>query len=261
MGQRSPVTTTKDPNRAVRGVHDARNPCQALDASAPKAGRTCGVDGSRASLNAARWAVAEAINRDVPLRLVHVSARRSAVNRTGADRCHVTALMWCCSAPKTKSRTWEGPSGSNWHGLPERPARSSSASPAVRANDLRWCTTPGAVSRQAIRGNRHGACRRSALSGRAHPTRWRRVVARRRCCSPWFSTTNPTMMPSCIWRCTKAACGMPLSGKSIGASTVWVRRYPDVHVETVAAGTGCRTELFPPACRRSVGRRGPGRRR
>jgi len=30
-----------------------------------------GIDGSRASLNAAEWAVAEAVQRDVPLRLVH----------------------------------------------------------------------------------------------------------------------------------------------------------------------------------------------
>ena len=32
-----------------------------------------GVDGSTAALNAARWAIAEAISRDVPLRIVHVA--------------------------------------------------------------------------------------------------------------------------------------------------------------------------------------------
>jgi len=31
-----------------------------------------GVDGSRAATNAARWAVDEAISRNVPLRIVHV---------------------------------------------------------------------------------------------------------------------------------------------------------------------------------------------
>ena len=30
-----------------------------------------GIDGSDAAINAAKWAVAEAISRDVPLRLVH----------------------------------------------------------------------------------------------------------------------------------------------------------------------------------------------
>jgi len=39
-------------------------------ASAPV---TVGVDGSDAALNAAKWAVDEAISRDVPLRIVHVT--------------------------------------------------------------------------------------------------------------------------------------------------------------------------------------------
>jgi nucleotide-binding universal stress UspA family protein len=34
-----------------------------------------GIDGSRASLNAARWAVAEAVQRDAVLRLIHVVSR------------------------------------------------------------------------------------------------------------------------------------------------------------------------------------------
>lgn len=32
-----------------------------------------GIDGSRAALDAALWAIDEAIDRDVPLRLVHVT--------------------------------------------------------------------------------------------------------------------------------------------------------------------------------------------
>ncbi len=31
-----------------------------------------GVDGSKAAINAAQWAVDEAVHRDIPLRLVHV---------------------------------------------------------------------------------------------------------------------------------------------------------------------------------------------
>ena len=45
------------------------------------------VDGSRASLNAARWAVA-AVNRDIPLRLVHVmpaAQPQTACAATGPD--------------------------------------------------------------------------------------------------------------------------------------------------------------------------------
>ena len=45
-----------------------------------------GVDGSRASLNAARWAVAEAVNRDVPTPSRSCHAGRSAVNRLRRSR-------------------------------------------------------------------------------------------------------------------------------------------------------------------------------
>lgn len=37
-----------------------------------------GIDGSDAAINAAKWAVAEAISRDVPLRLIHVVPERRA---------------------------------------------------------------------------------------------------------------------------------------------------------------------------------------
>jgi len=37
-----------------------------------------GVDGSRAAINAAKWAIDEAIGRDVPLRIVHVTHIRQA---------------------------------------------------------------------------------------------------------------------------------------------------------------------------------------
>ena len=37
-----------------------------------------GIDGSQAAANAAKWAVDEAVNRQLPLRLVHVAAHRTA---------------------------------------------------------------------------------------------------------------------------------------------------------------------------------------
>ena len=37
-----------------------------------------GVDGSHAAVNAAKWAVDEAIGRQIPLRLVHVVGRKEA---------------------------------------------------------------------------------------------------------------------------------------------------------------------------------------
>jgi nucleotide-binding universal stress UspA family protein len=44
-----------------------------------------GIDGSTASLNALRWAVAEAVNRDVPIRLVH--AVPDTKQQTGSCAC------------------------------------------------------------------------------------------------------------------------------------------------------------------------------
>ena len=37
-----------------------------------------GIDGSQAAIDAATWAVDEAVSRGVPLRLVHVSAAKQA---------------------------------------------------------------------------------------------------------------------------------------------------------------------------------------
>jgi nucleotide-binding universal stress UspA family protein len=37
-----------------------------------------GIDGSQAAIDAATWAVAEAVSLGVPLRLVHVSAAKQA---------------------------------------------------------------------------------------------------------------------------------------------------------------------------------------
>lgn len=45
-----------------------------------------GVDGSKAATDAARWAVDEAVSRDIPLRLVHVVARPDPQPRWAHDR-------------------------------------------------------------------------------------------------------------------------------------------------------------------------------
>ena len=37
-----------------------------------------GIDGSQAAVNAAKWAVDEAISRQIPVRLVHVVGRKEA---------------------------------------------------------------------------------------------------------------------------------------------------------------------------------------
>jgi nucleotide-binding universal stress UspA family protein len=43
------------------------------------------IDGSTAAINAAHWAVDEAISRDIPLRLVQVVGADDASSTAGAD--------------------------------------------------------------------------------------------------------------------------------------------------------------------------------
>ena len=42
------------------------------DAKTPKTSVVVGIDGSQAAIQAAEWAVDEAVSREVPLRLIHV---------------------------------------------------------------------------------------------------------------------------------------------------------------------------------------------
>jgi nucleotide-binding universal stress UspA family protein len=68
-GQMNWQTRTNGPSTPERRVASVQ-PCRASYPLIPKP-VVVGVDGSTASLNALRWAVAEAVNRDIPLRLVH----------------------------------------------------------------------------------------------------------------------------------------------------------------------------------------------
>ena len=52
-----------------------------------------GVDGSDAAIDAAKWAIDEAISRDVPLRIVHVTHIEGAAGLTGG---HVPARRPIC---------------------------------------------------------------------------------------------------------------------------------------------------------------------
>ncbi len=61
-----------------------------------------GIDGSDAAINAAKWAVAEATSRDIPLRLVHVIPERQRDEPAGEESLDVeygqTALRAACAA-------------------------------------------------------------------------------------------------------------------------------------------------------------------
>jgi len=61
-----------------------------------------GIDGSDAAINAAKWAVTEAISRDIPLRLIHAIPKRKADEPAGEESLDIeygeTALRAACAA-------------------------------------------------------------------------------------------------------------------------------------------------------------------
>lgn len=57
-----------------------------------------GIDGSDAAINAAKWAVAEATSRDIPLRLVYTIPERKADDSRLDVECGEAALRAACAA-------------------------------------------------------------------------------------------------------------------------------------------------------------------
>ncbi|MGB9305663.1 MAG: universal stress protein [Mycobacterium sp.] len=61
-----------------------------------------GIDGSRAAINAAKWALSEAVSRDLPLRLIHAVPERRPDEPAGEDSLDIeygeTALRAACAA-------------------------------------------------------------------------------------------------------------------------------------------------------------------
>lgn len=197
-----------------------------------------GVDGSRASLNAVRWAVAEAANRDVPLRFVHVVP--TAEPQT---TCAVAAPATCCADVALLSAQDEA----NDVGQPVRLelARIRGEPDDVlideSASALMICVGAPAVERSA--GRLFGATV-TALAERAH-------------CPVAIIRTDGDGPPYgdgvvCVVLNDEpdndAVVHLAMHEGRLRNATVrqvdrrvdsWIRRYPDVHVETVAAGTGC----------------------
>lgn len=195
-------------------------------------GRGCvvvGVDGSLASLNAVRWAAAEAVSGDAVLRLVHVT-----VNSAGP------------------------PDGDPVLVRAERVA--VDAATTVRVEAASAVGVPGAVlvreSERAVMvciGSRH----REHHSGAAPIGPTALTLAEGAHCPVAIIRTRRDGTPQ-----TDGVISVVLSDDDDNDDVVhlamhegrlrhatvrqidrramsWIRRYPDVHVETVAAGAGC----------------------
>jgi nucleotide-binding universal stress UspA family protein len=186
-----------------------------------------GVDGSRAALNAVRWAAAEAVNRDVPLRIVH------AVSLGDESSCSDTVLR---QAEDVATQELES-------------VRPVSTRLIGRPGDGLVCESHRAI--MVCVGSRPRQCSEDGLFG---PTA--SALAERAHCPVAIIRSRSDGTPA-----TEGVVSVVLSDEADNNDVVhlamhegrlrratvrqidqridsWIRRYPDVHVETVAAGTG-----------------------
>ncbi|KRE33651.1 hypothetical protein ASG82_21460 [Mycobacterium sp. Soil538] len=187
-----------------------------------------GVDGSHAALNAVRWAAAEAVDRDLPLRIVHVVA-------SGADPDGATdaVLLEAQNAAGISAESVR-PQPVRVIGRPEdvllRESRRA-AMVCIGARPRRAADEPvtGHMVAALARGS---ACPvaviRSRPDGTAHTDGVISVVL-----SDEAGNDDVVHLAMHEGR---------LRGRAVRQidrrADSWVRRYPDVHVEIVAAGSG-----------------------
>ncbi|WP_204079510.1 universal stress protein [Mycobacterium riyadhense] len=199
-----------------------------------------GVNGSQAAVNAAKWAIAEAIGRQLPLRLVYVIRRADA--RTGS----------------TRSSEWE---------LERGEIALSQADGAVRSEgkpvEIETAILSGDPAEVLINESRDaalvcvGTARRGwAADGLLGPTAAALVASAH--CPVAVIRTNPGGSPTELGVIAVVLNDEPDNDEVVHQAmeegrrrhaTVrqidrrvdsWVRRYPDVPVQIVAAGTGPR---------------------
>lgn len=187
-----------------------------------------GVDGSRAGLNAVRWATAEALAHDMVLRLVHAVV--------ASKGCHADSDAVLADAEKA----------------------AASESSSVRVERVRVTGTPGGV---LLAESRRAAM--ICIESRAPQFRDGPVIgavaellSKEAACPVAVIRTRRDGTPQTDGVVSVVVSDEPgnddvvhfaMHEGRVRHATVrqidlrtesWVRRYPDVHVETVAAGTG-----------------------
>ena len=205
--------------------------------SPPRGPVVVGVDGSRSALNAVTWAVAEAVDRDVPLRIVHA---------LGAE-------------PEPRP----GENDAVSHVLARAEDAAHQADDSVSTEVVTSLGRPGDVlvceSRRASLicvGSHPRPCDESALFG---PTVAR--LAQRAACPVAIIRSRRDGTPQTDGVITVVLSDEPANddlvrvamheGRLRGATVrqidqrtdSWVRRYPDVHVEIVTDTAGLRSHL------------------
>ncbi len=202
-----------------------------------------GVNGSPAAVSAAKWAVDEAVGRQLPLRLVYVIARREAHNSTAPSDWEIERGEVALSQAQSAVMGAAKKEGRHV----EIDTAILSGDPAQVLIDESQCAAMVCV----------GTARRGwASDGLLGPTA-AGLVARAHC-PVAVIRTNPDGSPTQLGVIAVVLNDDPDNDEVVHQAmeegrrrhaTVrqvdrrldsWVRRYPDVHVQTVAAGTGSR---------------------
>lgn len=189
-----------------------------------------GVDGSRAARNAVRWAVAEAVNRELTLRLVHVAS--AALPTTGDSDCD--SVLFEAADEATQMRDCVRVESVRIAGRPDdvlvRESRQASmvcigARPPERMAGRLIGATATALAEHAhcpvaiIRSRQDGSARTEGVVS---------VVLSDEPDND--DVVHFAMHEGRLRKATVRQIDRRLDS--------WIRRYPDVHVELVAAGTG-----------------------
>ncbi|MDZ4264809.1 MAG: universal stress protein [Mycobacterium sp.] len=186
-----------------------------------------GIDGSRAALNAVRWAVAEAEYRDAPLRLIHAvpGGQRSA-----------------CPDPVLSSAELEVTTAG-------RPVRFESARIVGDAGEVLVAESShshmvciGVPSRDRLHGRLFGPTAAALAVGAHCPVALIRSDSSGSTCDAGVVSVVLDDEPD-----NDALVHLAMQEGRLRDATVrqvdrrlnsWIRRFPDVHVETIAAGSG-----------------------
>ena len=196
-----------------------------------------GIDGSQAALDAATWAVAEAVTRGVPLRLVHVSAAKQARRPPAEDR------PW--DVERAESALYRAEMTVHDMG---RPVHVETAIVRGRAD----CVLIDESRRAAmvcVGSEGKGPCARmplgstaAALAQHAHcPVAIVRSGGAPQTDSGWIAAVqndepdNDAVVHRAMEEGRLRRAPVLLIDRRVDS---WVRRYPDVHVQTVAARQG-----------------------
>jgi nucleotide-binding universal stress UspA family protein len=191
-----------------------------------------GVDGSLEALNAVRWAVAEAVHRDLTLRLVHAVPVRHGTTRDGDSDCDSVLSDAEDAATQIKESV-----------------RVQMAEIPGRPGDVLICESRRA-SMVCIgsREPRRAASRLIGATAAALAEHARCPVAIIRTGDDGCARTDGVVAVVLSDECDNddVVHRAMHEGRLRGATVrqidrrvdSWIRRYPDVRVETVAAGTG-----------------------